>query len=111
MHVFILGAVLGFHVGYQAEPGLYSLGIFIMGSVVVVVLASELCCELRVTLDERTGPVYANLVLFALHMQGIDHINYSCELRENPWAASLCFNNHVLLKLSSILRFRPMICL
>jgi hypothetical protein len=78
-----LDAVLGFHVGYQAEPGSYSLQSLAKGSVVVVPFAVELYLELRATFDERAGPVYANMARVTLCAHGI-----GCEPVEDPRAIS-----------------------
>jgi hypothetical protein len=56
VRVVIQNAILGFGIGYQAEPALDYLRILAEGSIVVV-LAIELHYKLWLALDERTGPV------------------------------------------------------
>ena len=56
VRVFILDAILGFDVGYQAIPALQDRGILTEDSLIVL-LAIELECELWLALNKRTGPV------------------------------------------------------
>ena len=56
IRVVVLDAILGFDVGYRAEPVLDCSGILAEGSLVVV-LAIELHFELFLTRNKRTGLV------------------------------------------------------
>jgi hypothetical protein len=95
--------MLGFCVGYQLKPGSYIVRILAKGSLVVV-LAIELHFKLRAALNERTGPVYANLAQIALSAQRISHISYVCEPGRESTLNEVknMLSNYVLLKLSKI---------